>query len=120
MGSPKVDNLILALLKRTRAGSQRWEDVSDPDEEMFRTVVGDGLVRMSRRRDAWRDESGIPRSMTHVTIWVFGSHGQEIAEVDYTEQTTFLATVEELFEAAKAQARNSTEELDHMLASLGS
>ncbi|MFO0806001.1 MAG: hypothetical protein U0791_23085 [Gemmataceae bacterium] len=46
-------------------------------------------------RDAWRDESGIPRSMTHVTIWVFGSHGQEIAEVDYTEQTTFLATVEE-------------------------
>jgi len=115
MADRKVEDLILALLKRSQSGSQHWEDVSDPDEEMYRTVVGDGLVRMSRRRDSWRDEKGVSRTLTHITVWVFGSHGKEIAETEYTEQTTFLPTVEELFELAKSQARNSPHELDEML-----
>ncbi len=61
----KVTQLIQALVRKTRSKQLNWEDVSDPDDEMFRTVLstvgGRGLIRIGRHTDSWKDEEHIPR-----------------------------------------------------------
>src|SRR5580698_7046949 len=107
----RVDQLILALIRKTQTRLLSWEDVSDPDDEMFRTVVetvgGRGLIRIGRHTDSWRDDEKIPQENTCVTLWVYGSKGTEIAKVEYDDGKPAFRTANELFELAKTNARNA-------------
>jgi hypothetical protein len=118
----KVTQLIQALVRKTRSKQLNWEDVSDPDDEMFRTVLstvgGRGLIRIGRHTDSWKDEEHIPRENIAVTVWIFGSKGTEIAKVEYNLGQPSFSAVNELFDLAKINARHVNQELDWMLREL--
>ena len=119
MITEKVSALVTALSEKTRAGKFQWEDASDVDEELFRTVIGEGLVRVGRRVETWHDTvDHEPYSVTLVSVWVYGSHSREVGSAEYQGGTPGFREASELVELAKASARNSESELDELIAEL--
>lgn len=115
MTDQKLEKIVAALLEKSKTGKFGWEDVSEGDDEVFRTLVGVGLVRIARRREQWRDGKGTRRRTTYIEVWVYGCSGQELAHAEYSDGSSFLKIANELVDVARAQSRNSEAELDDML-----
>lgn len=109
MASEKFVQLVRALKRGTEEGRVSWEDL--PDEEMFRTSVGGGLVRIGTSALASTTRKGY-------TLWLIAHGGAIAAEVDFFPGEPGYEQIEDLYQKARLVARGGDQMVDIIIRQL--
>lgn len=109
MASDKFVQLLRALKKGTDEKSVFWEDL--PDEDMFRTRQGGGLIRIGQSSLASTTRKGY-------TLWLIGVNGAIAAEVDFFPGDPGYEIIEDLYHAARLITRGGEAMVDNIIRSL--
>jgi hypothetical protein len=109
MHSKKFLQLLTDLRDATAQSRIEWEDTAD--EDMFRTNLGPGMVRVSK--SILSDDE-----RPYYTVWLLDPEGRVVDEYEALGGEDF-STIAELYELARRSARNASELVEAMLATLG-
>jgi hypothetical protein len=107
MASQKIIDLLKALKLGMESGRVRWEDL--PDEEMFRTQMGGGLVRIGKADE----ESG-----RGYTLSLIGHNGRIAAEVNFYPNDPGYELIDDVFSSARLAARGGEQIIDNIIRQL--
>ena len=107
MASQRFLDLLQALKHGTEGNQIFWEDL--PDEEMFRTQVGGGLVRIGRV------EGGSGRGYA---LWLIGQGGAVAAEVEFYPGEPGYGLIEDVYSSARLRARGGDMLIDNIIRQL--
>jgi hypothetical protein len=105
MATQKIVELLNALMVGTEKRQVFWEDL--PDEDMFRTHVGGGLIRIGRTED----KKGY-------ALWLMGHGGAIVAEASFLPSEPGFQLSEEVYSSARLAARGGNELLDNIIRQL--
>lgn len=105
MASPKILDLLNALRVGTSNRQVFWEDL--PDEDMFRTQIAGGLIRIGKTED----KKGY-------TIWLMGHGGAVAAEATFFQRDTGYDIIEDVYASARLVARGGDALLDNIIRQL--
>ena len=115
----KVMELLRLLLAQTRAGKVDWEYMAD--DEMVRTAVGKGLVRIGREDNLVLTPTGgapLPPATVYY-VWIIGSNGRVTDRYIVTPAETHnYAITSQLYHEAQNKAQDSNQVLQSMIDSL--
>ena len=106
MATDKFVQLVRALKTGTDEKRVNWEDL--PDEEMFRTRQGGGLIRIGKSELASTTRKGY-------TLWLIGAAGAIAAEVDFFPGDAGYEEIEHLYQTARLVARGGAAMVDNII-----
>ena len=107
MASQKIIDLLRALKHGTETRQVHWEDL--PDEEMFRTQLGGGLIRIGLVAEG---------AQSGYRLTLLGINGSIAAETTFYRGEAGYDLIEELFDAARLKARGGDFIIDNILQQL--
>lgn len=107
MASEKILNLIRALKKGTEEKRVHWQDL--PDEQMFRTQMAGGLVRVGIIEVDER---------TGYSLSLIGIGGSIAAEEEFFPVSTGYDLMEDLYRSARMVARGGDYLVDSIIREL--
>jgi hypothetical protein len=116
MTQSKTMALLDALLQATSHGEVRWEDTAS--EDVFRTWIGDGGVKIGEALHADEDESVFGRKT--YTAWVLNPKDEVVDQIELGPTAAGYSVLEGLFTLARRNARNADDVVDNMLSALKS
>jgi hypothetical protein len=103
---------LVRLLERLRIATEQrqieWEDTAD--EDMFRTSLGNGMVRIGKK--SFLDEEGDPQTV--YTAYLLTRDGMIADETEITGGKEYAA-MESLYALARQSTRGADELIDSML-----
>ena len=118
--SDKLDLVIRKLKEQTASGQLKWEDASTlVSGDKFRVNFGDTVVEVSAEEVPLVDDQGDEYTGTVYTVRVLNSKAMVVAERRVYPMSPGRQQAEELFEVARAKARNQDAVLDSLLTRLG-
>lgn len=107
MASQKFIDLLKALQVGTAKKQVFWEDL--PDEDMFRTHIGGGLIRLGRAEDGTRKG---------YALWLIGHGGAIAAEVEFYPGEAGYELIEDVYSTARLAARGGDMLIDNIIRQL--
>ena len=108
MVNEQFRQLLRKLSDATARGKIAWEETAD--ENMFRTALGQGMVRIGKSHFQVEDETSVPA----YTAVLLDSDGSVADELEVASGQDFVV-MEALFNMARQQARNAEDLLKSML-----
>jgi hypothetical protein len=99
---------FLEVLQTLKTGTEKnrlmWQDL--PDEEMFRTPIAGGLVRIGKIKDGVK---------TGYTFFLTGNTGSIAAELEFWPGDEGYELIQDIYTSARLAARGGTQMIDMII-----
>jgi hypothetical protein len=112
----KLKELVHAMLGQTRENKLRWKPVV---EDVFRTSVGGGLVRMSRSSRRMEDSHGDIEDCPTIRFVISDRNANVVYDEEVAEDELGYSASDSLFKEARRAAFDGDHVIEEMLASMG-
>lgn len=108
-----LEQLFGILLSKTEADAIRWDEV---DEGIYRTQVGQELIRITREESKYEDDDG--SFPDHYRIAIVNTDGRVVEEIYFHHRHKMYEIINRLYVAARRSALGTEDILRRMLLKL--
>jgi hypothetical protein len=108
MASEKLVQMLSALRLGTIKDQLVWQDL--PDEDMFRTPVAGGLIRIGMTQGL-----SIGQTRQGFTLAIIGPQGTVAADVEFRPGEDGYDVIEDLYTTVRLKVRQGTQIIDNII-----